>query len=349
MHAVVYAGNKETWRKVAAWPAVTAGEVIASLPKLLTSIMVNPADHDALSGMATFSDLLAWYADRTAGNRQLSSSRRAAIASQIKCQLLPLFGQLSLAPPRYELDSVMQRYQQGYHPETARGGWGMLKQAAALARKLRLITHDPLDGIAFSDLVKAKVVVKPGRLRSSHVADVLAQFAASAQPSRMLCLMMLANATRIGETRQAKWRDFDLMDGGAWHIPAATTKPRRAHRVPLTSFTLRELMMYRKWQKASGYSGVYLFPGSSGEPISAREAGRQVAGVSGGEWSAHDLRKLARSRWADQGVDYLVSELMLNHALSKLDKTYINTLVEGQIVDALTNYHEWLTSNLISI
>ncbi len=67
-----------------------------------------------------------------------------------------------------------------------------------------------------------------------------------------------------------------------------------------------------------------------------------MSSVSAGEWSAHDLRKLARSRWADQGVDYLVSELMLNHALSKLDKTYINTLVEGQIMEALTQYHEWL-------
>lgn len=342
IHAVVYSGNRETWRKLAVWPAVTASELVSALPRLLTSIIVSPSDHDVISSMATFADLLDWYAQRAAGNRQLSSSRRAAIASQLKCQLLPLFGPLSLHSPRYDLDVVMQRYQHGYHAETARGGWGVLKQAVSLARKLRLITHDPLDGIAFSDLVKVKVMVKPGRLRSSHARDVLAALKDAPPPSRLLCLMMLANATRIGETRQAKWRDFDLMAGGAWHIPAATTKPGRAHRIPLTPFTFTELRAYRRWQLDHGYSGVYLFPGSSGSPISAREAGRLVSFVSAGEWSAHDLRKLARSRWADQGVDYLVSELMLNHALSKLDKTYINTLVEGQILDALTQYHKWL-------
>lgn len=347
IHAVVYSGNQEIWRKLAVWPAVTADALISSLPRLLTSIIASPSDHDVISSMSTFSDLLGWYAERNAGNRQISSSRRAAVASQIKCQLLPLFGSLSLHSPRFDLDVVMQRYQQGYHAETARGGWGVLKQAVSLARKLRLITHDPLDGIAFSDLVRVKVVVKPGRLRSSHAGEVLATLKDVPPPSRLLCLLMLANATRIGETRQAKWRDFDLVDGGAWHIPASTTKPGRAHRLPLTAFTLAELKAYRGWQLSHGYSGVYLFPGSSGSPISAREAGRLVSSVSAGEWSAHDLRKLARSRWADQGVDYLVSELMLNHALSKLDKTYINTLVEGQILEALTQYHEWLSTKII--
>lgn len=347
MHAVVYSGGAEIWRKVAPWPAVTASETISSLPRLLASIITNPAEHAAISGMATFADLLTWYADRSSTNRQISPSRRAAIASQIKCQLLPLFGSMPLTPPRHELDRAMQHYQQGYHAETARGGWGILKQAVTQARKLRLITHDPLDGIAFSDLIKVKASVKPGRLRPSHVAEVLAQLSTSPAPDRLLCLLMLANATRIGETRQARWRDIDLVGDGAWHIPAAHTKPRRSHRIPLTSFTVRELQSYRHWQQSNGYSGAYLFPGAKGEPLSAREASRLVASVSDREWSAHDLRKLARTRWADQGVDYLVSELMLNHALSKLDKTYINTLVEGQIMSAFVHYHQWLEAQML--
>ncbi|MGL4754857.1 MAG: hypothetical protein ACRCXB_21005, partial [Aeromonadaceae bacterium] len=36
IHAVVYSGNQEIWRKLAVWPAVTADALISSLPRLLT-------------------------------------------------------------------------------------------------------------------------------------------------------------------------------------------------------------------------------------------------------------------------------------------------------------------------
>lgn len=61
-----------------------------------------------------------------------------------------------------------------------------------------------------------------------------------------------------------------------------------------------------------------------------------------GEWSSHDLRKVARTAWTDLGVDYMVGELLLNHAMKDLDATYIHTTAEGLKRQALEAWHKHL-------
>ena len=66
--------------------------------------------------------------------------------------------------------------------------------------------------------------------------------------------------------------------------------------------------------------------------------------VSKGEWSSHDLRKVARTARADLGVDYMVGETLLNHAMKDLDATYIHTTAEGLKRKALEAWHQHLDS-----
>ena len=61
-----------------------------------------------------------------------------------------------------------------------------------------------------------------------------------------------------------------------------------------------------------------------------------------GEWSSHDLRKVARTQWMDLGIDYLVGEMLLNHAMKDLDATYIHTTAEGMKRKALETWHQHL-------
>ncbi len=68
-----------------------------------------------------------------------------------------------------------------------------------------------------------------------------------------------------------------------------------------------------------------------------------VRSVSLGEWTAHDLRKLARTCWADLGVDYMVAEQLLNHSMTKLDQAYIHTYMENQKRSAIELWHGHLT------
>lgn len=101
-------------------------------------------------------------------------------------------------------------------------------------------------------------------------------------------------------------------------------------------------MRYKARQASIGYSGAYLFPDMAGHSISEKQASEMFAYLSDGEWTSHDLRKTARTAWADLGVDYLIGELLLNHALKALDVTYIHTTAEAQKRQALERWHAWL-------
>ena len=48
--------------------------------------------------------------------------------------------------------------------------------------------------------------------------------------------MCMLTGARLGEVRTARFEHFDL-DHGAWHKPAANTKQRRIHRVPISAET----------------------------------------------------------------------------------------------------------------
>ncbi|MCD9529581.1 hypothetical protein [Photobacterium carnosum] len=89
---------------------------------------------------------------------------------------------------------------------------------------------------------------------------------------------------------------------------------------------------------------IQYFPLSrwNNQPIYSAKASEWVRGVSKQAWSAHDLRKRARSIWAELGVDYIVCESLLNHARDKLDQANIHTHMELQKKEALETYHKWL-------
>ena len=109
----------------------------------------------------------------------------------------------------------------------------------------------------------------------------------------------------------------------------------------MSDITIAALKRHRAEQEAAGYTGVYLFPNNRGRNISGSGAGYLVTRISGGHWSSHDLRKLARTCWADLGIDYMVSERLLNHAMTKLDQAYIHTC-GGAKRAAIEKYHVYL-------
>jgi integrase len=157
----------------------------------------------------------------------------------------------------------------------------------------------------------------------------------------MLALMMLCHGTRLGETRQARWKNINLTTR-LWFIPAADTKTKAEHTLPLTDQACALIERHRAIQQAAGYQGPFLFPGRSGAAISATNASTLFADLAKGNWSSHDLRKVARTAWADLGVDYMVGEMLLNHAMKDLDATYIHTTAEGMKRKALEMWHEHL-------
>lgn len=353
-HVIRHTGGRSPSKKLGNWPDLAARDAIELLPKAMARLTDDPAALLADSGWSTVADLLGWYLDRATRDRGLSSKRRGAVRSVVACQLLPRIGSLRLVEvSRDALDSrLIWPLQEARSLAYTRQVFGVLKVAFKLAARLKKLTSNPLADVVFSEFIDTPIRPKPCALRPQQVGELLAAWA-DRWPGRpgdvLLALMMLCHGTRISETRLARWSNVDLSEGGEWFIPAGDAKSKADHRLPITRQVRQLLQAYRARQVAAGYVGAYLFPRGDGKPLSESQGQDVFERLAGGEdWTSHDLRKIARSMWADLGVDYLIGELLLNHALDDLDTAYIHTHATALKRDALERWHCWLDARGLS-
>jgi len=334
------------WVPVARWPDLTVAAVIAELPALRQRLLRNPATAPVVSGMVTVGQLLDWYGDRMARDRSLSAKRKAGARSAIAQHLKPRLDDLALAEVSADaLDKqLMWPCQAEVSLSYLRQMFALLLTAFRQALQLGLIDRSPMAGMRFNDFTKAKILPKAARLRDVQLPELMQQLAQAfeaAPGDAMLALMMLAHGTRIGETRMTRWSEISLA-ATEWFIPAANTKTRTEHRLPLTGQVKALLVRYRATQQARGYEGVYLFPNRRGLPLSETQASMVFTRLGQGEWTSHDLRKVSRTTWTDLGIDGHIGEMLLNHTLGKIASTYINTQAMQQRRAALEKWHAWL-------
>jgi len=339
-----YLVTKGDWNLIGRFPDLNAKQVVAALPAIRLRLAAGAGS--SLSKWVTTGELLDWYAERMSRDRNLSSKRKKTGASAIKCHLIPRLGDLPLTSiDKATLDSqLMWPLQETISIDYVRSVFQLLALAFRQAFKLGLISVNPMASIKFNDFSKAKVGIKPSRLRGVQLAALLEQLARvmeSAPLDAMLASMMLCHGTRIGETRQARWSHISLAER-EWFIPAEHTKTGVEHHLPLTEQVCELLKRYRDGQYAQGYDGQYLFPARNGKALSEGQASAVFTRLGQGEWTSHDLRKVARTGWADLGVDYLIGELLINHAMVHNVKVYIQSDVMARKRDALEQWHAHL-------
>ena len=290
-----------------------------------------------VSEFSTVNDLLNWYLERVEKEAAKSADRKKNVKSAIRTHLLPRLDGLLLANvKKVVIDQMLLLPLQGegLKPSTIRQYFAILKRVFASASELGLITVNPMASMKFSDHIQKRILPKFGKLQvqdAQRIKDIIME-----QPTkpRMLMLIMLMFATRIGETRQLMWKHVDL-EGRRIIIPDSITKTGVTHVLPLTDKSLQLLSEFR------GKShGTYLF--GRNNPMSASTADQMIRTASKGQFSAHDLRKMARSVWAEIGVDYWVAEQLLNHKPKGLDLVYIQADSSKVKKDALEKYHNWL-------
>ena len=341
-----YLVRKGKWNLVGSFPDLSAKQVVAALPGIRLRLEAGTGSN--LSKWVTTGELLDWYADRMSRDRSLSSKRKKTGASLIKCHLKPLLGAVPLASVNKATldDQFMWPAQEAIGIDYVRSAFQLLALAFRQAFKLRLIATNPMKDVKFSDFSKAKVGIKPSRLRGTQLQDLIARLLDaidSAPADGLLALMMLCHGTRIGETRQARWAHISLAEG-EWFIPAEHTKTGVEHHLPLTEQVRQLLINYRDIQRAGGYDGQFLFPSRSGNALSEGQASAVFTRLGQGEWTSHDLRKVARTGWADIGIDHLIGELLINHAMGHNVKVYIQSDVMSRKRDALEKWHAHLDS-----
>lgn len=334
------------WGKAGNYPGISAKLMITTLPSILARRAIDHQSASTTSAWRSVGNVLDWYSDRMSRDRGLSSKRKASAQSALRCHLVPRLHDLPLTDlDRAHLDRLlMWPMQEQFALSFVRSVYGVLAVAFRQATRLGLLGVNPMASLKYTDFVQTRIRPKSARLRGDDLPMLLGMLGERSSTSpmgAMLAAMMLAHGTRLGETRQARWRNLNLVSGH-WFIPAADTKTKAEHTLPLTTQALALLERHRAQQQAAGYQGPFLFPGSTGNPISAAKASSLFASLADGNWSSHDLRKLARTAWADLGVDYMVGEMLLNHAMKDLDATYIHTTAEGLKRKALESWHTHL-------
>lgn len=344
---VKYQGGKAVWRKVGGYPEITPDKLFDRLPEIMIALGINADSPEvSVSSFDAVNDVIDWYVDSCLINRNLSKSRKATIkcvAKQLKIQFA--FCQLGdLCPSQVDQLVINNMQETGYSTAYIRQTYDLLRLAFQKAHKLKKITVNPIAGYKFSDSVGTKIKPKPSRLHKHHLPSLFEQLKHSEIEKQMLAVIMLLTGTRIGETRMARWDHIDWGDH-ILIIPEENAKNGDLHRIPLTKTMVAILKRYRAVQEYDGYKGVYLFPNGRGRNISSSKASEYIRDISGSSWSAHDLRKLARSIWADLDIDYFVSERLLNHKMSNLDQTYIHSHTENRKRMALEKYHEWMRNH----
>jgi integrase len=335
---------KGEWKRIGSFPDLNAKQVVAALPAIRLRLDAGAGSN--LSKWVLVGELLGWYADRMARDRSLSSKRKRTGASLIKCHLKPLLGAVPLASINKATldDQFMWPAQETIGIDYVRSAFQLLALAFRQAFKLRLISANPMKDVKFSDFSKAKVGVKPSRLRVTQLQELitlLRDAMASAPADAMLALMMLCHGTRIGETRQAQWSHISLAER-EWFIPAENTKTGVEHHLPLTDQVRQMLIGYRETQRVNGYDGQFLFPSRNGKALSEGQASSVFTRLGQGEWTSHDLRKVARTGWADIGIDHLIGELLINHAMGHNVKVYIQSDVMSRKREALDRWCAYL-------
>mgnify|MGYP000212268921 CR=1 FL=1 len=340
---VLNKAGKTNWIKLGIYPNLSPGFAREKAIQLLKQASIKDAVPTQLE-FETVAQLLNWYLERIQENKALSAHSKQNQSIVIKRHLLPRLGETKIETiclPVIER-LLFQPLQKQLALTTLENVLAVLNAAFKRAAKVQLIRVNPLQNCSLAEFTHQRPKVKATRLTHKALRTCIQSLKNESPANQMLFTLLVVHATRIGETVAAKWDDFDLNEK-LWRIPAANTKNKKPHTLPLTDFVINCLKQYRAYQNQNARS-QYLFPNKNNKRthIIANQGSLIIAKLARKKWSAHDLRKFARSTWLELGVDYMIGEFLLNHTLSKLDQTYIQTIAMPNCRTALDTWTDWL-------
>ena len=77
-------------------------------------------------------------------------------------------------------------------------------------------------------------------------------------------------------------------------------------------------------------------------PISGEHGSNKIRALANNKFSAHDIRKRARTWWAENGVDYWIGECLLGHSPKGMAIIYMQTFAFDECKMALEKWHSYL-------
>lgn len=255
----------------------------------------------------TMNDLCARYLAEHAPRKRETSRREdeALIRRWIK----PELGNRKVADIRHvDIDALHRKITGHGTPIRANRTLALLSKMFSLAIRWEMRDDNPARGIERNSEERRNRYLVGDELRRLTEALTAYPVLSSANAIRLLLL----TGARRGEVLAATWSQFDI-EAGIWVKPAANTKQRREHRIPLSA-PVKQLLA---GIKASAGSSEFLFPAASsatGHLTDIKKAWTSVcklAGLTGVR--THDLRHSYASMLASSGLSLPVIGALLGH------------------------------------
>jgi len=335
----LYQNKKDKFIKIGTFPGISSKTAQQAVRNI-----VRRQDHFDYSEIKNMGMLCDWFIERTEGNKQIARATQIQNISIINNHIRPYLSQFKIN--EIKLSTLNSAWFMPLQNTLALSSISLvltvLNAMFSWAKKLRMTIINLDDKLSLADFTHQKVKPKICRLTEVKLKKSISSFEKLSVKNQTLVMLLIFHGTRIGETTTARWEDFDF-EKLLWRIPASQTKTKQAHTLALTPFVAEWLITYKTYQYTR-FRSRYLFPQqlnkrkAQGKSISSR----MVNAFSKGEFTAHDIRKYARTTWLEQGIDYIVGEILLNHNLSKLNQSYIQTTAQSLCRDALEQWSEYI-------
>ncbi len=156
-----------------------------------------------------------------------------------------------------------------------------------------------------------------------RLAEVLD--AATDQRAAGIIRLCMLTGSRVGEVRQARFEQFNL-ELGSWSKPAASTKQRKIHRIPISA---EVAAIVRQRQLLVPKGNPWLFPGDvPGQPVKEiRRFWRQVQKDANlPDVRIHDLRHTFASLLVSGGASLEMIGKLLGHTQMQTTQRYAHLM-----------------------
>lgn len=154
-----------------------------------------------------------------------------------------------------------------------------------------------------------KILARDRFLSDIEITRLLRAAEAEGYPFGTLYLLLLITGQRRSEVSGMRWSEIDF-ERRVWTIPAARSKNKLAHDLPLADPVIELLSAVPRFPGSD-----FVFTTTGTTPISGfgRAKDRVEAAVGTRDWRVHDLRRTAASGMARLGIAPHVIEKVLNH------------------------------------
>jgi integrase len=137
--------------------------------------------------------------------------------------------------------------------------------------------------------------------------------------------LLLLTGARKSEVLSARWKDIDLKTG-TWVKPAAATKQKRLHQVPLSSEAV-EILRSRHSKNEIASPWVFPFGAGGSHVIDIKKSWRQVCELAKlDNFRIHDLRHTFASRVISTTGSLYVTGQLLGHTQAQTTARYAHLL-----------------------